>query len=82
MTADFIKSGATEGWPMVPIERVAATCLAVATDPEPSSSEKPWILGGGVDVERLDNFGVNDDFYRELGIVIRENLNVAEVTNA
>lgn len=51
-----------DGVKRVPMHLVAATCLAVATNPDPETSERPWVLmpNGDVTVERLHDIGFRD----------------------
>jgi len=64
----------TSGWPKVPVERVAATCLAVATNPDPKTSECPWIMPDGNDVERVHSLQLNEAFYAEMNERVRTRL--------
>jgi NAD(P)-dependent dehydrogenase (short-subunit alcohol dehydrogenase family) len=72
------EKGLLAGIPLVPIERVAATCLAVATDTNPETSERPWLLLDGVDVERLHNFDLDEGLYKELNIRTKYSLRPAK----
>ncbi|KAI0093236.1 NAD(P)-binding protein [Irpex rosettiformis] len=60
--------GLLTGIPLVPVDRVAATILAIATNPVPETSEKPWLLLDGGEVERLDDFDLDEGLYKQLNI--------------
>lgn len=55
-----------DGLPRTPIERVAATALAVATNTDPDAIGRPWLLVDGGEVERLHNFELNEGIYETL----------------
>ena len=50
----------------VPVSRVAATCLAVATDPDPASSGRPWSVFKAEYVSRLQDDEVFGSAYQEM----------------
>lgn len=66
------------GWPLTSVPRIAATCLAVATDPDPDADEKPWMLPDGGEVERIDWLALNEGFYKELNERLRSSLTQGE----
>lgn len=47
-----------QGLPLADVQRVAATCLAVATNPDPDTSER--ILPDSGEVERLHQLELNE----------------------
>ncbi|KAI0344686.1 NAD(P)-binding protein [Trametopsis cervina] len=54
-------------WPMVPVERVAAACMAVASIPDPVSSGAPWLLplGANGGVQRLQYMSLSEGLWGE-----------------
>lgn len=66
---------------MIPVERVAATCLAIATDTDPDTSERPWILVDGKGVERLHDFELNEGLYKVLNERVRGSMEPARPFN-
>jgi hypothetical protein len=74
----ILERGLLNGFPLIPIERVAATCLAIATDTNPETSESSWLLLDGIDVERLRDFSLDEDLYRELNNLAKGSLRPAE----
>ena len=59
------------GLPMTPVPRIAATILCVATDPDPQTSGRPWLLLDHGDVLRLDSAEITEGTYRILDARMR-----------
>ncbi|KAI0812535.1 NAD(P)-binding protein [Irpex lacteus] len=74
-------AGVTTGFPMIPVERVAAVCLAIATDTDPDTSERPWVLVDAEGVERLHDFELNEGLYKELNSRLQDSLRPAKPFN-
>ena len=54
------------GWPMLPVERVAAAQLCIATHPDPRTSGLPWLMPDGRGVYRLEGAEISHGVYEEL----------------
>ncbi|KAI0093225.1 NAD(P)-binding protein [Irpex rosettiformis] len=74
-------AGVTSGFPMIPVERVAAICLAIATDTDLDTSERPWLLVDGEGVERLHDFELSEGLYKELNSRLRGSMQPAKPFN-
>lgn len=66
---------------MIPVERVAAVCLAIATDTDPDTSERPWVLVDAEGVERLHDFELSEGLYKELNSRLQDSLRPAKPFN-
>ncbi|KIP05100.1 hypothetical protein PHLGIDRAFT_108665 [Phlebiopsis gigantea 11061_1 CR5-6] len=84
----FVKTQMTEGGmsqiveaanlPYTPIERVAATMLRAATDPDKSTSGQPWTLPDGGAVTRLEKPILSDGVYSALNARTRDAVRASE----
>lgn len=48
---------------MTPVQRIAATILCVVSDPDPKTSERPWLLPDHGEVLRLDDTDLTEGSY-------------------
>lgn len=69
MTETAMTTGMTKylnGLPFAPIKRIAATCLAVATNLDPVTSGRPWAIPSDGYVYRLHDIEPRSEGFREL----------------